>query len=315
MQLDLPKAPYCSQECFKVSARVRANALLRRGRPPVAGTRPAAVGASRRSLIVVVARPPTPDSPQQNQNQNPNQAAWGEHKQSHATARTAAVVVGATDDQLQQPWLYCTQRGRSRSTTLPPFGWTGRLRPDVIAPPRQVPPGIPRPDYSETGYPESEVESKQQRSSEWGRVVLLFLSWVVSRVMPRLEASLHPPPRNPPNPLLLTLYRPQSRNAHPIIASCAIKPKVPIRTAKEVEGIRAACLLARRALDAAHAAVRPGVTTDKLDRIVHETIVEGGGYPSPLNYYNFPKSVCTSVNEASRYFLFGWGGGCRLGGQ
>jgi methionyl aminopeptidase len=44
--------------------------------------------------------------------------------------------------------------------------------------------------------------------------------------------------------------------------------------------------------------VRPGVTTDELDRIVHETIVEGGGYPSPLNYYSFPKSVCTSVNEA-----------------
>ena len=37
--------------------------------------------------------------------------------------------------------------------------------------------------------------------------------------------------------------------------------------------------------------------TDEIDRVVHETITKGGGYPSPLNYHCFPKSVCTSVNE------------------
>jgi methionyl aminopeptidase len=47
----------------------------------------------------------------------------------------------------------------------------------------------------------------------------------------------------------------------------------------------------------AHWRCRPGVTCDEIDRVVHETITEGGGYPSPLNYYCFPKSVCTSVNE------------------
>ena len=46
-----------------------------------------------------------------------------------------------------------------------------------------------------------------------------------------------------------------------------------------------------------HRAVRPGVTTDEIDRVVHDAVVERGGYPSPLNYFNFPKSVCTSVNE------------------
>ena len=39
------------------------------------------------------------------------------------------------------------------------------------------------------------------------------------------------------------------------------------------------------------------MTTDEIDRVVHEALVEAGAYPSPLNYYNFPKSVCTSVNE------------------
>ncbi|KAK3288917.1 Microtubule-associated protein 1A, partial [Cymbomonas tetramitiformis] len=41
----------------------------------------------------------------------------------------------------------------------------------------------------------------------------------------------------------------------------------------------------------------PGITTDEIDKVVHDTIVAGGGYPSPLNYHSFPKSVCTSVNE------------------
>ena len=40
-----------------------------------------------------------------------------------------------------------------------------------------------------------------------------------------------------------------------------------------------------------------GVTTDEIDRVVHEATIARGAYPSPLNYYNFPKSVCTSVNE------------------
>ena len=44
-------------------------------------------------------------------------------------------------------------------------------------------------------------------------------------------------------------------------------------------------------------AVRVGVTTDELDRICHEACIARGGYPSPLHYKGFPKSLCTSVNE------------------
>lgn len=39
------------------------------------------------------------------------------------------------------------------------------------------------------------------------------------------------------------------------------------------------------------------VVADEIDRIVHEATIEAGAYPSPYNYFNFPKSVCTSVNE------------------
>jgi methionyl aminopeptidase len=44
-------------------------------------------------------------------------------------------------------------------------------------------------------------------------------------------------------------------------------------------------------------AVRPGVTTDELDAVAHEACLARGGYPSPLGYNGFPKSLCTSVNE------------------
>ena len=44
-------------------------------------------------------------------------------------------------------------------------------------------------------------------------------------------------------------------------------------------------------------AVRPGVRCSEIDTIVHEACMARGCYPSPLNYRNFPKSVCTSVNE------------------
>ena len=65
----------------------------------------------------------------------------------------------------------------------------------------------------------------------------------------------------------------------------------------EIEGMRVACRLGREVLDEAAAAIAPGVTTDEIDRICHEASVDRECYPSPLNYYNFPKSCCTSVNE------------------
>jgi methionyl aminopeptidase len=60
-----------------------------------------------------------------------------------------------------------------------------------------------------------------------------------------------------------------------------------------IERMRAASKLAAQAL----AAVAPGVTTDELDAVGHEFIVEHGAYPSTLGYRGYPKSLCTSVNE------------------
>lgn len=61
--------------------------------------------------------------------------------------------------------------------------------------------------------------------------------------------------------------------------------------------MRIAGKIGRLVLDTAHKAVAVGVTTDEIDQVVHETCIENDCYPSPLNYYKFPKSVCSSVNE------------------
>lgn len=80
----------------------------------------------------------------------------------------------------------------------------------------------------------------------------------------------------------------------------ATNTAIRVYTADELDGeygLRHACRMGREVLDIAGKALRPGVTTDEIDRIVHEACIERDCYPSPLNYYNFPKSVCTSVNE------------------
>ncbi|ESO89064.1 hypothetical protein LOTGIDRAFT_228994 [Lottia gigantea] len=66
---------------------------------------------------------------------------------------------------------------------------------------------------------------------------------------------------------------------------------------EEIEAMRVACKLGREVLDIAGKAVGIGVTTEEIDRQVHEACVDRNCYPSPLNYYKFPKACCTSVNE------------------
>ncbi|CAJ1918862.1 unnamed protein product [Cylindrotheca closterium] len=89
-----------------------------------------------------------------------------------------------------------------------------------------------------------------------------------------------------------------ARDGIPKEKSSALLPWIiEVKTADEIEKMRAAGKLAREVLDLAGRAVAPGITTDEIDTIVHEAVVKAGAYPSPLNYHGFPKSCCTSVNE------------------
>ncbi|KAJ8601030.1 hypothetical protein CTAYLR_007958 [Chrysophaeum taylorii] len=72
---------------------------------------------------------------------------------------------------------------------------------------------------------------------------------------------------------------------------------IKVYSEREIGLIREACRVGREVLDECGRAARVGVTTAEIDRVCYEATVERGAYPSPLNYYNFPCSVCTSVNE------------------
>src|SRR6185437_8768197 len=70
-----------------------------------------------------------------------------------------------------------------------------------------------------------------------------------------------------------------------------------VKDAETIERMRVAGRIAAQAMAAAAAVIAPGVTTDELDRVGHEFLLDHGAYPSTLGYKGFPKSLCTSVNE------------------
>lgn len=70
-----------------------------------------------------------------------------------------------------------------------------------------------------------------------------------------------------------------------------------IKDAETIEKIRRAGRIAADALVEIGKAIKPGVTTDELDRIGHEYLLDHDAYPSCLGYMGFPKSLCTSLNE------------------
>ncbi|CAL9122975.1 unnamed protein product [Musa acuminata var. zebrina] len=101
------------------------------------------------------------------------------------------------------------------------------------------------------------------------------------KVSPRLHVPDH-------------ILKPPYVNSHhtPGIAS---GPEIHDEMGKE--SMRASGRLAAQVLEYAGTLVQPGITTDEIDKAVHQMIVDNGAYPSPLGYGGFPKSVCTSINE------------------
>jgi methionyl aminopeptidase len=70
-----------------------------------------------------------------------------------------------------------------------------------------------------------------------------------------------------------------------------------VQSASVIERVREASRIAALALEAAGRATEPGVTTDQIDAVVHDVLIQHGAYPSTLGYLGYPKSCCTSLNE------------------
>lgn len=70
-----------------------------------------------------------------------------------------------------------------------------------------------------------------------------------------------------------------------------------IKTPEQIEGIRASSKLAAAALKYTASFIKPGISTEELNKKAHEYILAHNAIPAPLNYNGYPKSICTSVNN------------------
>jgi len=72
---------------------------------------------------------------------------------------------------------------------------------------------------------------------------------------------------------------------------------IQLKSQHDVEGIKKAGILVIETLDMVEKEIKPGITTDDINTLVHEFTLKNNAVPACLNYKGFPKSVCTSVNE------------------
>ena len=110
---------------------------------------------------------------------------------------------------------------------------------------------------------------------------------------PVLSAPVRPAVVSPVRPVPPVVRRPE------YVGRPAPRPYTgdEVQSAETIEKMRAAGRIAAQALQATAAAIAPGVTTDELDAVAHEFLLDHHAYPSTLGYRGFPKSCCTSVNE------------------
>lgn len=111
--------------------------------------------------------------------------------------------------------------------------------------------------------------------------------------MPLTYASVAPGTVSPRRPVPASIARPEYVDR----PSPAKGNGSEVKDAETIEKMRVAGRIAAQAMQAAAAVIAPGVTTDEVDRVGHEFLLDHGAYPSTLGYRGFPKSLCTSVNE------------------
>ena len=77
-----------------------------------------------------------------------------------------------------------------------------------------------------------------------------------------------------------------------------LPPKgVIIKTSEQIDGIRKSSQITKAALDMIAPYVKEGITTNEINKLIHDFTISKGAIPAPLNYNGFPKSVCTSLNS------------------
>ena len=76
-----------------------------------------------------------------------------------------------------------------------------------------------------------------------------------------------------------------------------VPPRNIIKNKEQIEGIRKSAAINNGALDLVAKHIKEGMSTEEINKLVHDYTVGQGAIPAPLNYQGFPKSVCTSIND------------------
>src|SRR6185312_7230710 len=108
-----------------------------------------------------------------------------------------------------------------------------------------------------------------------------------------VRTPLRPGVQTPMRPVPPEIRRPE------YVGKAAPRPctESSIQPSEVIEAMLVAVKIAAQALAEGGRMVAPGVTTDEVERVVHEFLVDHRAYPSTLGYKGFPKSCCTSLNE------------------
>uniref|UniRef100_A0A7S3YZI5 Methionine aminopeptidase n=1 Tax=Lotharella globosa TaxID=91324 RepID=A0A7S3YZI5_9EUKA len=142
--------------------------------------------------------------------------------------------------------------------------------------------------------PKKKNKQKEKKKSAIGRMLRVDDSFGGFRYTGSLKPGQQSPRRRVDDGIAVPEYH---KSGTPSNNGIAPWDKIEVKSAEDIKKMRAAGKIAREILDAAGRMVKPGVTTDSIDALVHSMCMERNCYPSPLNYNHFPKSVCTSINE------------------
>lgn len=75
------------------------------------------------------------------------------------------------------------------------------------------------------------------------------------------------------------------------------KERSIVKNQEDLQNFRYACNVAAGAVKLGMESAKEGLSTDDIDKIIHDYIIQHEAYPSAIGYMGFPKSLCTSVNE------------------
>lgn len=81
------------------------------------------------------------------------------------------------------------------------------------------------------------------------------------------------------------------------LRGCVVPPRNIIKNKEQIEGIKESGKINTGALDLVASKIKAGMSTEEIDKLVHDFTISKGAIPAPLNYEGFPKSCCTSIND------------------